>query len=144
VSFVDSRFNAQAHPADRPVGIILLVLNALGTCGSLAAIGLGSVVGALGMSGMLSARHTGGGFGALMAVFGIASLVASVVSIVGSIGIMQSRKIGFVIVLAMGVVGLVIHGLSFGSTHSFLGIGLGILAPVYALLRLTGILPPRV
>lgn len=142
-------YSSQAHPADKPVGIVLMILNALGACGSLLLVVGGGAIGALGGAAAVKGEAGGavaaGAAGGIVMVLGIVLLIVSAISIYGAFGIMQSRKQGFMIVLILGVIGLLMNIVSIvNGNGNFFGIGLGILAPIYAFLRLNGSLPPKV
>lgn len=142
-------YSSQAHPADKPVSIVLMILNALGACGSLFLVIGGGVLGAVGgaatVSGDAKGAAAGVAMGGLIAVLGIVLLIVSAISIYGAYGIMQSKKQGFMIVLILGAIGLLVNIASLvNGSGNFFGIGLGVLAPIYAFLRLNGSLPPKV
>jgi hypothetical protein len=153
--------SSQVHPADKPVGIVLIVLNALGVCGGVLLVAGGGIIGAVGgaagaagAAGSSTAEEKAAGAavgtaaaagGGLIMILGIATLLICAISIYGAIGIMQSRKQGFTITLILGVIGLLLNiaGMLSGSPN-LVGLGLGILAPLFAFLRLNGQLPPKV
>ena len=143
-------YKAQAHPADMPVGIVLIVLNALGVCAGVALLAGGGLLGAIGGAASMrgNTQVPGGALaigGGVMMVIGVVLMILYAISIYGAIGVMQSRKQGFLIVLVLGAIALLANLAQMASNHSgIFGVGLGILAPLYAYLRLSGNLPPKV
>ena len=128
---------APAHPADKPVGVALMVISAV-FIPILMIIGLGATV-FVGMatafhivSGSPGLAHAEGSGGMLLmrmffSIFALAGMVYA------GFGISRSTRQGFVIALVIGIVAIVLR--------SAMIIGIG--ATVYSALRLFGGLGPK-
>jgi hypothetical protein len=135
-------------PADKPMGIILIVLAAIASCVMLMAVGLGGLVGAAGVAGkstgaVSSTEATAAG--GMLLVFGLIGLVMCALEIVGGVWITKSLKKGFTLVLIAGLIGLVfsIIGGVTGGHFDFVGMGLGLIFPGYSAARLFGNVGPK-
>lgn len=131
---------------DMVMGIILIILAALGACGSLALVGIGGLGAAVGTSA--SGQQGAGAVtaaGGLVMVLGIFYLLACVAYIVGAVGMIGSKKSGLNLVMIVGVV-LLILGIVLGAvTGSFniVGVLIGLIFPGYCAARLFGNFGPR-
>lgn len=92
------------YPKDKTWGIVIIVLSALGLCGSLMVGAGGAVLGAAGATGAVNATADGraaaagvGAAGGLLAILGFVLAAFCVAQLVGGIGIMKSARWGFLI-----------------------------------------------
>lgn len=104
----------------------------------------GGILGAAGASGGAAAGSAGGAAGAAVVGGGIAFLgiiVAAIcaLSIFGAIGMIQGKRVGFLITAVLGAIGLVLNIISF----NILGIVLSAAQAAFGFLRLNGTLPPK-
>lgn len=133
-------------PADKIMGIILIILAALGACGSLALVGLGGLVGGAGISagGAQGAGAVAAAGGGVM-VMGVILLAICVVEIFAATWMMKSLRKGFLIIVILGGLGLILNIVTMTSSHTtnFFGIGSGLIFPIYSALRLFGALGPK-
>lgn len=135
------------HPQDKPIGITIIVLNALcGGLGLLAVLGLGAIA-AMGGAAAAGSGGSADGAAAAAAVGGIAAIIAIVVvvlcavGIIAGFGIMKSAKWGFQL-------GAVVFGLNALSNLAQLPQGvIGLLISgalcYYCIARLTGKIGPK-
>jgi hypothetical protein len=129
------------------VGIILIVLNAIGACiGGLAVMAGGFIAGAgsslQGMkdaSGKEVSQQTLQTAGGIALIFGIVWLIACALSIIGAVGILKGLRWGFMLVFVMGIIGVL------GSFVPFNPISLvfGLAGAIYCGLRLFGNVGPK-
>lgn len=127
-------YGMEPFQADKVVGIIMIVLAALGACGSLMVMGLGGLVGAAGVSTRGEGAGVAAAAGGFVVFMGIIWLAICVVEIFLATWIMKSLRKGFMIVLILGAIGLLINIVSM----NFIGIVLGLIFPGYAAMRLYG------
>ena len=143
---------SEKFQADTVMGIILIILAAIGGCLALMAAGIGGLAGAAGAAGATgTAGTTGANAGAVAAaggillVFGIIMLVVCIIDIVGGVWMMKSLRKGFMLVLVVGAIGLLLSilGAVTGGHFNFFGFGMGLIFPGYSAARLFGNFGPR-
>jgi hypothetical protein len=133
---------------DLIVGIILIVLNAIGVClGGIAAAAGGVLAGGAKGLGEIKDPNTGRvistgdaqAAGGLVLVAGIIILILSIVAIVGSVGIIKSARWGLMLTFVLGILGMILSVVSF----NIIGIVIGLFEAVYCGLRLFGNVGPK-
>jgi len=138
---------------DMVMGIILILLAALGTClGGLAVVGGGFLAGAGStIKGLTDAQgnsisgSTAQAAGGIAMVFGIILLIICIAEIVGGVWMVQSLAKGMRLVFVIGAIGLILNIIS-GVTaghFNFFGLGVGLIFPAYAAARLYGNFGPK-
>lgn len=135
------------YPKDKTWGIVIIVLSSLGICCGLAAAGLGGALGIAGAgvaasgaaSGASDAREAATGLGiggGVLAMIGFVVMASSAVQIAGGIGIMKSRRWGF---LLTGVLSGISILLNLGQLpHGLVGMAINGIIAYYCWSRLSG------
>ncbi len=116
------------HPADLPIGIVIIVFSGLAILGSIALIGLGGAVGVAG------AGTTATAVGGSVALIGMILLAVSVINIIGAVGIIKGARWGFMITGIMSAISVVLDIFHL----NILGILISGAVAVYCFLRLSG------
>ena len=136
----------QKFGADLAVGIIIIVLNAIGAClGGLVVLG-GGFLASGAANNMKDAQGnpivTGNvtqAAGGMVLIVGIVLLIASIVAIVGGVGIIKGVKWGLTLTFALGVIGVILSIIQFNP----IGLVIGLFEAVYCGVRLFGNVGPR-
>jgi hypothetical protein len=131
---------------DTVMGVIMIVLAALGACGSLALIGIGGLGAA---AGSTVASEKGGvevaAAGGMAMVMGVILLAVCAAEVLGGVWMLKSLKKGFMLILIIGAIGLILNIVS-GATaghFNFIGVGVGLIFPGYSAARLFGNFGPK-
>jgi hypothetical protein len=136
----------EVFPTDKVMGIILIVLSALGACGSLVLVGVGGFFGAAGVTaGSAQGGTAAVAGGGLLMVLGIFVLAICVLEIVAGTWIIKSLRKGFMVVAVLGAAGLLLNIITGAMSHqfNFFGLGTGLIFPIYSVLRLMGQVGPK-
>jgi hypothetical protein len=116
------------HPADLPIGIIIIVFSGLAVLGSLALIGLGGATTVAGGGTAVSA--VGGG----VAIIGMILLAVSVINIIGAVGILKGARWGFMITGIMSAISVILDIVHL----QIVGLIIAGACAAYCFMRLTG------
>ncbi len=130
---------------DMVMGIILIILAALGICGSLALVGIGGFAGSLGASAGSREGAAVAAAGGLAIVWGLVLLATCIADIVGAAWMIKSLRKGFMLVLIVSLINLaisIIMGIT-GGGFNFMGLILGLVFPAYCAARVFGNFGPR-
>ena len=132
------------YPKDKTWGIVIIVLSALGLCGSLLIGAGGAVLGAAGASGALAARTADGGAGAatagaaggFLAILGFVLAAFCVAQLVGGVGILKSARWGFLVTGGFAALNILFGLIRLPA--SIIGIAISGIILYYCYTRLTG------
>jgi hypothetical protein len=135
-----------SHPADKPLGIVIIILSALGACGGLALAGLGGFMGAAGgaaatQEGSASGAAAAGAIGGMTAIIGLVLVAVSVLNIVGGVGVMKSARWGFMLTGILSAISALLNLVNF-DVKGILGLAIAAGVAVFCFMRLAGKLGP--
>lgn len=137
------------HPADKGIGIAVMVYNLCCGVGSgLIMVTGGALLGALGAGAAASSGGSGatpdaaavGALGGAVALIGVVFIVVSVAGIASGFGIMNSKRWGFTLCLVLSVISTIIGLISLfgGSVQSIISVAVSGLLAYYCWARLGG------
>lgn len=121
------------HPADLPIGILIIVVYGLAALAGLLGFLGGAAVGA-------GASASVGGF---VMIVSIVLLLVSVLMIAGGAGIIKGARWGFMVCGVMATIGVVLGLFSFAGAMSVVRLLIGVALAIYCFMRLSGQLGPR-
>ena len=136
--------------SDKVIGIILIILNAIGACGGFAIMGLGTAFGGImqqaadnavskGQATPEQAKAVATLFGMGAGLFGGLIVAACILGIINGFGIFKSARWGFIMGIALSAVHII---LSISSVN-FISIIIAVATIIYCAMRLTGNLGPK-
>ncbi len=151
-----ANLSSQAHQADKPAGIVLIVMSSLHAFHLLLLLSIYGAANSLVKSALkpdasgnsfvqtaspdFQARYDAAAHQAVILI--LLSVLLAAFCAFGGFGITQSRKWGFVVTIVAAGIGLASNSLVGGT--GALGFLLSLAAIIYSVLRLAGNLPPKV
>lgn len=135
---------ASVYAKDQTWGIVVMVLSSLGLCLGAFTLLLGGAIGLFGVAA--TTGHAGhedrgmalafGGAGAIVAVVGVLIALSSILQVAGGVGIMRSRRWGFVLTGALAIVSFLL-GLA-SLPHGVVHLAINAVIGWYCWARLSG------
>ncbi len=137
------------YPKDKTWGIVIIVLSALGLCGSLMIGAGGAVLGAAGATGALSARGAAdggttaagvGAAGGFLAILGFVLAAFCLAQLIGGVGILKSARWGFLVTGGFAALNVLLG--IFRLPSSIIGMAISGVILYYCYSRLSGKMGP--